>query len=297
MAERRDDPIRGILIQLAAVALFSVSDAMAKKLGETLPALEIAWLRYLAFFALTVVPLLRRGGAGLLRSRAPGLQVLRAVGVVGSAVFFILALQRLPLAEATAINFVSPAFITALSILVLGEVVGWRRWSAIAVGLVGVLIVVRPGGEAFQASALLPVLSAAFWATAAVVTRKMAGGDPPATTLVWTAGIGLLLLTLALPFGFVVPTGAQLGLGLLIGLVSSAAQWLVVLAYRAAPASVLAPFSYAQLVSSTLLGLLVFGAVPDGWTFVGAGVIVAAGLYTAHRERVRARERQSSAPR
>ncbi len=290
--ERRgDEPGRGILLQLAAVALFSVSDAMAKLLGQSLPPVEIAWLRYLVFVALAAVPLMRRGGSGLLRSRAPLLQALRAVGVVGSAVFFILALRHLPLAEATAINFVSPAFITALSIVVLGEVVGWRRWSAIAVGLLGVLVVIRPGTEAFQPAALLPVLSSSFWALAAVITRRMAGVDPPATTLLWTAGIGFLLLSAVLPFGAVAPSAGQLGLGLLIGLVSSAAQWVVVLAYRAAPASVLAPFSYAQLITSTALGALLFGALPDRWTAMGAAVIIASGLYTAHRERVRARER------
>jgi drug/metabolite transporter (DMT)-like permease len=288
---RNDDPLRGILFQLLAVALFSVSDAMAKLLGQTLPPVEIAWLRYLVFIALTAIPLMRRGGAGLLRSRAPVLQAIRAVGVVGSAVFFILALQQLPLAEATAINFVSPAFITALSIVVLGEVVGWRRWTALAVGLLGVLIVVRPGSEAFQPAALLPVLSAAFWALAAVMTRRMSGIDPPATTLFWTAGIGFLLLSAILPFGAVLPSWREVGLGLLIGLVSSAAQWVVVLAYRIAPASVLAPFSYAQLLTSTALGALVFAAWPDAWTLLGAAVIIGSGLYTAHRERVRARER------
>lgn len=282
-----DDPLRGILIQLSAVALFSVSDAMAKKLGESLPPVEIAWLRYLVFVTLMALPLLRPGGARLLRSRAPGLQVLRAVGVVGSAILFILALQRLPLAEATAINFVSPVFITALSVLVLGEVVGWRRWSALAVGLCGALVVIRPGTEAVQTAALLPIASSACWAVAAVVTRRIAGLDAPETTLIWTSGVGFVLLTL-LPFGVVMPTWPQLLLGLAIGAVSSVAQALVVLAYRAAPASVLAPFSYAQLVTSGLLGLVVFGALPDGWTLLGAGIIVASGLYTAHRERVRA---------
>jgi drug/metabolite transporter (DMT)-like permease len=282
-----DEPLRGIAFQLSAVGLFSISDAMAKRLGETLPAVEIAWLRYLVFLALSTLPLLRRGGAGLLRSRRPLLQVVRALGVVGSAILFILALRHLPLAEATAINFVSPALITALSVVFLGEAVGWRRWTALGIGLLGALIVIRPGTEAFQLAALLPIASSFCWAVAAVVTRRMAGVDPPETTLVWTAGVGFLLLTGLLPFGIVLPTGDQLALGLLIGLVSSAAQWLVVLAYRAAPASTLAPFSYAQLITSGLLGLAVFGAVPDGWTLVGAAIIAASGLYTAHRERLR----------
>ncbi|WP_237214804.1 DMT family transporter [Falsiroseomonas oryziterrae] len=298
----RDEPLRGIPLLLASITLFSISDAMAKLLGQTLPAIEVAWLRYAAFLVLALAPLLWTGAP--LRSRAPGLQVLRGLGVVGSAVFFIMALQHLPMAEATAINFVTPVLVTILSVLVLRERVGWRRWSAIAVGLVGMLIIVRPGSEVFSPAALLPVGSSACWAMAVIVTRRMgqgtAGamqGDSPATTLAWTAMTGFVVLTLLLPAallwrgpgGLVVPGPWELGLGLLIGLVSSAAQWLVVLAYRAAPASVLAPFSYTQLLTSGLLGFLVFAAVPDRWTLLGAAIIAGSGLYTAHRERVRAR--------
>lgn len=288
--------MRGIPLLLSAIALFSVSDAMAKKLGQSLPAVEIAWLRYLAFVTIALLPLFRRGGVGLLRTRAPRQQLLRGLGVVGSAVFFILALQRLPMAEATSLSFVSPVFVTVLSIIFLGERVGWRRWSAIAAGLVGMLIIVRPGGELFSAAALLPVASAASWASALVVTRRMGSLDPPETTLLWTAAFGFVALTLLLPLTWatgigtpVMPGIGQIGLGLLIGLVSTAAQWLVVLAYRAAPATVLAPFTYTQLLTSGLLGMVVFGNVPDGWTLVGAAVIAASGIYTAHRERVRAR--------
>ncbi len=290
--------MRGIPLLLCAITLFSVSDAMAKRLGQELPAVEVAWLRYVAFLALTLLPLARRGGVGLVASRAPRMQVLRGLGVVGSAILFIMALQHLPMAEATAINFVSPVFVTVLSVLFLGERVGWRRWSAIAVGLLGMLIIVRPGSEVFTPAALLPVVSSASWACALVVTRRRGPLDPPQTTLLWTAGVGFAVLTLLLPVvallggaGLVVPDAGQVGLGLLIGLVSSVAQWLVVLAYRAAPATVLAPFSYMQLLISGLLGLVVFGNAPDGWTLLGAAVIAASGLYTAHRERVRSRQR------
>ncbi len=289
-APRSDDPLRGVPLILAAVTIFSVSDALAKHLGQSLPPVEVAWMRYATFLLLTLAPVLRGGAAGL-RSKTPALQVLRGLALVGSALSFIFALRFLPLAEATAINFVSPIFITALSIPVLGEVVGVRRWAAVAVGLAGVLVVVRPGGGAFGAEALLPVLTAASWALAVVATRKMAGADRPATTLFWSAAVGFVVLSALLPFDFVVPSAAQVGLGLLLGVISSAGQWLIVLAYRHAAASVLAPFAYFQLLSSALLGFLAFGAAPDGWTLVGAGVIAASGLYTAHRERVRARER------
>jgi drug/metabolite transporter (DMT)-like permease len=294
---RRDEPMRGIPLLLASISLFSVSDAMAKRLGETLPAIEIAFLRYVAFFALATIPLMRRGGSRLLRSRAPWLQALRGLGVVGSAILFITALQHMPMAEATAINFVSPAFVTALSVIFLGERVGWRRWTAIAVGMIGMLIIVRPGTEVFSPAALLPVASSAAWAAAVVVTRRMGSLDAPETTLFWTAGVGFVVVALLLPIAWLVrgpggvelPSAGQIGLGLLIGLVSSIAQFLVVLAYRAAPASVLAPFSYTQLLTSGLLGVFVFGSMPDGWTLLGASIIAASGLYTAHRERVRAR--------
>ena len=290
-----DDPLRGVPLILAAVTIFSVSDALAKHLGQFLPPVEVAWMRYATFLLLTLAPVLRSGPTAL-RSKTPALQVLRGLALVGSALSFMAALRFLPLAEATAINFVSPIFITALSIPILGEVVGARRWAAVGVGLAGVLIIVRPGGGAFGAEVFLPVLTAASWALAVIATRKMAGADRPGTTLFWSAGVGFALLSALLPFDFVPPSAGQVGLGLLLGLIASAGQWLIVLAYRHAAASVLAPFSYFQLLSAALLGFLAFGAVPDRWTLAGAGVIAASGLYTAHRERVRARERAARRP-
>lgn len=292
----RDEPGRGIPLLLGSVTLFSVSDALTKRLGETLPAVELAWLRYATFLAIASILLLRAPGQRMLRSRVPRLQILRGLGVIASALMFITGLQYLPLAEATAINFVSPVFVTVLSVLFLGERAGWRRWSAIGVGMLGMLIILRPGSDAFTLAALLPIGSAAAWASAVTVTRRIGAVDAPETTLFWTAGVGFAVVTLLLPVlallgpaGVTLPSLSQIGLGLLVGLFSAAAQYLVVLAYRAAPASVLAPFSYTQLLTSGLLGVAMFGHVPDGWTLLGAAVIAASGLYMAHRERVRAR--------
>ncbi len=284
-------PWAPILQAVGAVMLFSVSDAMAKVLRVSLPAAEVAWLRYLTFAAFAAV-LAARNGLPALRSRRPGLQVLRGMALVGSAALFIAGLGRLPLAEAAAISFISPAFITALSIPFLGEVVGIRRWAAVLVGLAGVLIVIRPGNGALQAAALFPLASAACWAVTIIVTRRMGTLDRSETTLLWSAWTGLLLLTALVPFDFVVPNAGQVALGVGIGLAASTGQYVLILAYRRAAASLLAPFSYVQLLSSTLLGALVFGAVPDGMTLLGASVIIASGLYTIHRERVRARERR-----
>ena len=270
---------------LAALAFFSCSDAASKLMTVTLPAVEVAWLRYCVFALLMLGTAAYMGAGQALHSRRPVLQTLRALGVLGSSVFFITGLAFLPMAEATAITFVSPVMVTALSIPFLGEVVGWRRWSAVAVGLLGVLIVIRPGTGAFEAAAILPVLSAASWAVALVVTRKMSGSDGSLVALTYAAVVGLGVTSGIVPFVWVAPGWREIGLSLVTGGASTAAQWLGVLAFQQARASVLAPFSYSQLVWSGLLGFFIFHNVPDGWTLVGAAVIIASGLYTAHRER------------
>src|SRR3954449_2878486 len=162
-----DKVLPAILLVIASVALFSVSDVLAKLLRQSLPATEIAWLRYVSFAGLAVA-LAGRGRFGGLRPRRPGLQLLRGLFLLGSAVFFITGLAYLPVAEATAIVFVSPTFITALSVIFLGEVVGIRRWTAVLVGFLGVLVVIRPGGGAIQATALFPLASALSWAATIV---------------------------------------------------------------------------------------------------------------------------------
>lgn len=288
LTERRDDPTGGIVLMLLSVTLFSCSDATAKYLSSELPGFEVVWLRYIVFVFMLLPSMLRRGG-GALRSSRPGLQLLRGLLMLGSSMLFITCLPLLPLADATAIGFVSPLFITALSIPVLGEKVGLRRWAAILVGLVGVLLVIRPGTSSFQPAAILPILSAFTWAGAIILTRKMSGADGTTTTLLYTAVSALCVVSLIVPFYWVTPSLRQIGLGLVYGGFASGGQWMVVLAYHRAGASVLAPLIYAQLVWATALGYLVFHTVPDAWTLAGAAVIVASGLYTAHRERVRAR--------
>jgi drug/metabolite transporter (DMT)-like permease len=285
-------PIRGILLLIASTVFFSVSDVITKQLAAVLPPGEVAWMRY-ATFALLVIPLIKmNGGASLLRSARPGLQVLRGLGMVASTILFTHGLRYLPVADATAIHFVSPILIMALSILFLGESVGWRRWTAAAVGLLGVLIVIRPGTGAFQTAAFLPLLGAASWAAAAVVTRKMSGSDHALTTLTYSAFVGFFVLSAALPLEWITPTWGEIVLGLCVGVLSTIGHWLVIVAYRHGNASMIAPFSYVQLIWSGTLGYLVFQSIPDAWTILGACIIAASGLYTAYRERVRAMERK-----
>lgn len=287
-AARAQVPLRGIALMIASTLFFACGDVLAKALASSLPAAEIVFLRYATLAVLLLPFVLRSAGRAELRSQRPGLQVLRGLGMVGSALCFTLGLPFLPVADATAIYFISPIVITALAMLFLGEKVGWRRWTASLIGLLGVLIVMRPGTGAFQAAALLPLLGATCWAGAAIATRVMSGTDRPITTLAYSAIVGLAVLAALVPFSWVTPTWLELGLAIAMGVLSSVGHGLVVLAYRETSASVVAPFSYGQLIWAAALGFAAFGALPDRFTVAGAVIIAASGLYTAYRERVRA---------
>ena len=284
---RADRPFRGIALILASTVFLGASDTTAKYLSTTLPSIEIAWIRFLVF-ALIMVPAMVPGSPLFaLRSDRPGLQLLRGVALLSSSLFFISGLRFLPIAEASATGFVSPLFVTALSIVFLGESVGLRRWLATAVGLIGVLIILRPGTSAFHPAAFFPLVSALAWACTLIMTRMMSGRERAVTTMTYSSIAGICILSALVPFVWVAPSWHDILFGIFIGVASTAGQWIVVLAFRYADASVLAPFSYTQLLWVGILGFLVFGEVPDVWTVTGAVFIVASGLYTADRERVR----------
>ncbi|MFL4997705.1 MAG: DMT family transporter, partial [Microvirga sp.] len=210
-------PLRGILFLIASTVVFSLADVITKQLASTLPPPEVAWMRYVTFAAFIIPVVLIRGGPALFRSQRPSLQVVRGLGMVGSSIMFIQSLPHLPVADATAIFFVSPILIMALSVLFLGESVGWRRWTAAAVGLIGVMIIVRPGTGAFEPAAFLPILSASSWAVGAVVTRKITG-DQALTTLAYSASVGSIVLSALMPFNWVTPSGTEIALGLCMGI-------------------------------------------------------------------------------
>ncbi len=284
---RADRPFRGIALILASTVFLGASDVTAKYLSTTLPSIEIAWIRFLVF-ALIMSPAMVPGSPlYALRSQRSGLQAMRGVALLGSSLFFISGLRFLPIAEASATGFVAPLFVTALSIVFLGETVGVRRWLATAVGLIGVLIILRPGTGAFHPAAFFPIVSALAWACTLIMTRMMSGRDHAITTMTYSSIVGVCILSSLVPFVWVAPSWHDILLGVFIGLASTAGQWIVVLAFRYADASVLAPFSYTQLLWVSILGFVIFGEVPDVWTVTGAVFIVGSGLYTAHRERVR----------
>jgi drug/metabolite transporter (DMT)-like permease len=280
-----DDPLRAIVLAVGSTVLFGSSDTISKYLSTSLPIIEFIWIRYVLFLIMAVLLVRRRS----VIPRNPGMQITRGVCVIGSSVLFVYSVRQLTMAQATTISFLSPLLITILSIPLLGEVVGPRRWAAVGAGMLGMLVVVRPGMGSFQPAALFGVASSFCWALALIITRKISSSDTPQTTVLWSAAIGTAVLTLMLPFVAVWPTLEQLGWSLILGVFASGGQWLVILAHRIAPASLLAPFFYSQLLWATGLGFLAFGNLPDGWTITGAAIIIASGLYTAHRENARGR--------
>jgi drug/metabolite transporter (DMT)-like permease len=284
---RVDRPFRGIAMILASTVFLGTSDVTAKYLSHTLPAVEIAWLRFLVFAMIMVPAMIPGSPLFALRTGCFNLQIMRGAALLGSSLFFISGLRYLPIAEASATGFVSPIFVTALSIVFLSEKVGVRRWIATAVGLLGVLVILRPGSGAFHPAALFPIVSALCWAGTLIMTRMMSGSERAITTMTYSSIVGVLILSLLVPFVWVTPSWQDILLGVFIGIASTAGQWIVVLAFRYADASVLAPFQYIQLLWVSVFGFLIFSEIPDIWTVSGAAFIIASGLYTAHRERVR----------
>ena len=280
-----DSPLVAAGCVLGGVLLFATQDMLSKVLVVDYSPLEIAWVRY-GINTILILPFMVRHHGRALRTRVPLLQGARSLAVLTSAVIFMAGLGYLPQADATSISFLSPLLVTALSIPLLGEKVGIRRWTAVAIGFVGMLVIVRPGSSAFQLPALLPIASASFWALALVLTRRLGVSEAGLTTLTYSTVLPAVILTLLLPFFWRTPDARAVILMLAIGVVSVLAQYLTILGYSKRPASSLAPLTFTQLVWATMYGYLVFDAIPGPWTWLGAAIIVASGLYTFRRERI-----------
>lgn len=278
----------GILLYLFAVLTMSVMDLIAKTLSQELPVVQVVWARYAgqtALVTLIVLPRIRQ----VARTRYPGLQFLRSLVLLMATSMFFMAVSRMGLAEATAIMDINPVLIALGAALFLGEHIGPRRLFGILAALTGALIVIRPGSAVFSPAALFPLAAALFYATFALITRRVGRDESVLTSLFYTALLGAAVLSVAVVPAWVTPSGKALVLMVLIGMIAALGQFLVIRAFTLAEASVVAPFSYVGLLFATFWGALFFDTLPDGPTIVGATIIVAAGLYVWHRESQEAR--------
>jgi len=274
---------------------------MAKYLSHFYPVPGIVWARY-AFHLLFVVMILGpRMKLGLVRTKHLGLQIVRGTLLAASSMLFFSALKFMPMAEASSISFVAPMLVTLLGVILLKEKVEPARWVAVAAGFIGVLIIIRPGSGIFAWVALLPLATAASFASYQILTRKLAGVDNPYTSLFYSGLIGTVLLAAVLPFQWTTPTTLAHALMLpAIGFIGGLSHLILIRAYDQAAVSTLAPFTYTQLIWVTLSGYLVFGDFPDNWSLVGIAVIMASGIYIATHQQLSERQQraelQQSAP-
>jgi len=291
-----DRPFAGIVFMLAAVALFSVMDTLAKALTATFPVGQILFFRA-ATALLILVPLAwSRGGPDLIRQIRGAELKLLAAGLLGASALscFLMAWRDLPLVEVAAILFAAPLIVTALSVPLLKESVGLHRWSAVLVGFVGVLVVLRPGGSVFGIGALWAVLGALSYSLWMISLRT--AGKVVSSHLVAVTN-SLIMLLIALPllaWQWTAPTWPEAAGLMGIGVVGGLAQFCLVRAFSLAPAALVAPFDYSYLLYATVLGYVVFGDFPAPATWIGLALLTASGLYVIHRERINARRRAAS---
>lgn len=276
--------LRGIMAICLTASLFSMGDVLAKYVTQDYPVLLAVWARYCVQMVVMSVLFLPRRPLDLVKSKRPWLQIGRSGANVVSTCVFIYAIGLMPIAEATAIGFVSPLMVVALSVPLLGEVVGVRRWTAVGVGFAGAVVMIRPGFDAFNWATLLIVFTAFVYALFQIATRILAAYDKPNVTLFYTSAVGVVMMSAVAPFVWTdMPLwawGLMAGQGVLGGL----AHYFLIKAYTLAPVSIVAPFNYTQIVTSAALGFFVFGAFPDALTWVGAAIVIGSGLYVIYRE-------------
>ena len=280
-----DTLLRGAALICLAVFCFVIMNGVVRYLGRAgYPVPEIVWARF-AFHLVLVMAFFPRRIPTLLASTRKGMQILRSALMLGATVCSFFAVRAMPLADAVSIGFITPLLVVGLSVAILKERVGIRRWLAVTAGFVGMLIIIRPGAGAVQWAALLPIAMAVFYAFYLIVTRLIRDSADPLNALFYTALVGALAASLVVPFHWRTPTPID---GLLMastGLFGAIGHYALIKAYEIVEASAVAPFAYSELIWATLVGYLGFGDFPDAWTFAGAAVIIGAGLYVLHRER------------
>ncbi len=278
--------LRGIGYMCASVLVLPFLNAAAKLLlADGHSVVQVVWARYAVHLVFVVLLFAPRRGTRLLHTRRPGVQLTRSALLLGCTACYFLALRYIELPTAAAINFTAPIIVTVLAVPMLGETVGWRRMSAACFGFAGALVIIRPGLGGVHPAGALVLATALMYALYQILTRRISALDSPETSVTWMAVVGTAVTTVLLPWFWSDPRGLRGWLLLLsTGCFAGLGHFFVVKALQHAPASVVSPFSYGQLLGAAVLGYLLFGHLPDRWTWVGAAMIVASGLYIAWRE-------------
>ena len=277
------------MLMMAGLLLFTAGEAIVKTLARDYDIAQIVWARYVFHALITFAIFSRVNPIRQARTPRPGLHLTRSALMLVATTLFFTSLRYLPLADAVAINFIAPLLVTALSIPMLKEQVGIRRWSAIFVGFAGVLVIIRPGMGVMHWAAILPLITAVCYAFYQILTRIATRTDDTQTSLFWTSAVGVIVMSCIAPFVWKAPDATAWAIMVATGALFGFGHYLLIRAFEVAPVSTLSPFLYTQILWVTIISIIVFDQVPDEYSILGTCIVIASGLYIWHRETVERR--------
>ena len=266
--------------------LFSTQDAIAKNLIQSYPPIQVVWARYTSQTIVSIVILLPIIGT-VLKTQNVGIQLLRSAFLFGATFCFFSSLKHLQLAQVNAIFQIAPLFVTALSMFILRESVGFRRWAGVLFGILGAVIIIRPGTATFSITMILPIGAALSYASYLIATKYLSSEEAPTTNFIYTSLIGFIFASFLVPTTWSPINPSDLFTFVSFGLLGALGHFLIILAFRLIDASFLAPFTYLQLIFATFWGFYLFTEIPDRFTIIGSILIVFSGLYVWLREKKR----------
>ena len=283
----KDNPRLGIILMIATMIVFSIQDGLSRYLAESYNVISVVMIRYMFFmlFVMAYSARLSGGIIGVATSRQTSLQIARGILLVAQICVAVLSFSTVGLVNFHAVFASYPLMVMALSVPILGEVVGWRRWLAVSIGFIGVLIILRPGSAMFDSASILPVIAAFMMAVYGIMTRYAARQDTAQTSFFWTAIAGGVAMLVIGPFFWQPPQGHDWWWMGLLCLTGTGGHFLLIKALDSTKASTIQPFAYLQLVFASTIGILVFGDSLDPMLIAGSAVIVGSGLFALQRER------------
>ena len=276
--------MKAIIFSLLGWMFLPVMDGFAKFLSDDLPILQITWARYFFTVVFTLPIMIFFFKKQLVWSDKPKLQILRGLILLSANICFFYAISIISLAKALTLAFVAPLIVTAFSPVMLGEKVGFRRWTAVVVGFVGSLVVIRPGFVELNFASLAALGTGILYGFYLIITRKLSTSDNPLLTLLMTGMVGAILISAIIPFYWVKPSLNQWSLMAAIGVFACIGHLFLILSLKYADASKLAPLGYTEIIPNVLIGYYFFNELPDNWTYVGLLIIILSGLYISRRE-------------
>ena len=276
--------MKAITFNLLAWVMLPIMDGFAKYLSADMPVLQITWARYFFTVAFTLPIMFLFYNKQLVWTDKPKLQIIRGLILLSANICFFYAISVISLAKALTLAFVAPLIVTAFSPIFLGEKVGIRRWTAVIIGFIGSLVVIRPGFVEINLASLAALGTGVMYGFYLIITRKLSTSDNPLLTLLLTGLVGLIAVSGLMPFVWVNPTPSQWSMMASIGVFACIGHLFLILSLKYADASKLAPFSYFEIITNIIIGYYFFSDFPDNWTFLGLSIIIMSGVYISRRE-------------